>query len=885
MARLPVDVAELSNRNELPTGAMQTQQATAANTGGLVAGALGELGGAVSGLAMKIEANKREAKGFDIEQQFIRLQEEDARTYEEQKRGLAGSGDGFWESSRDASNKRYDEFVSTLPKWAQDEYRTKAERKKAERSNSAFYDQYKQQDNNSRAVLGEEARKAGLGVQENPASFEEFRQQQYALIDKSTLPAAEKEAKKLEIDNALAVTAAESDATNNPGAVVAGGIQPGADGVKSLIRKKEGFRTTAYWDVTAWRTGYGSDTYTTADGAVHRVTKDSVITQEDAERDLDRRINTEFMPAAVGAVGADAWSKLSPAAQAVMVSLSYNYGSGAWKDSLTGVAAAAKSGDPTLIANSVRNLAGHNGGVNAGRRNAEADLVLGGTGVGGPPPAYQEYLTPDQKAATDRIAERALQDQINSSQAAADAQRSADQDAALLGIMEGPDPQGTYDNARKEGLFGSAEEVKRAETALKEREKTDTETQRGLDIISGAAPADRNSTSDKKAVNGAFNAALSAGADPEAAARSAFDRTGIIPPDFAKGLIGGAQSKDPAQVQGSLASAASLLGKDPNAFNGVANSGKLVDDAFEFTRRTTELGESAEDAAKAIMESRLRPPLAAAAQEEALKSFRKDFLKPEAIEAGLAVAAENGWGTDGAVPVGAETGGDAMRSIYKGLAEEGFRKFNDPERAISYAATEMGRRFGVFNGTLTQYPPDKAGVPALPGADDPHAWVAEQAAAAATEMFGQEYKPGEIVLVPVEERGVSTRGAFTGLPTPIPGKKGKASAPYSVVVVPEDGSPIMVVPGVFLPDIDAYVADKNAAMPPTDPLAATGMVPGGPEPLQTPGEVQKAKDAELRASQEAERKRGPLEDRLRNYDLGLTQGSAPTNYNDNIPDM
>ena len=38
MARLPVDIAELSNRNELPTGAMQVQQATAATRRGRCAG-------------------------------------------------------------------------------------------------------------------------------------------------------------------------------------------------------------------------------------------------------------------------------------------------------------------------------------------------------------------------------------------------------------------------------------------------------------------------------------------------------------------------------------------------------------------------------------------------------------------------------------------------------------------------------------------------------------------------------------------------------------------------------------------------------------------------------------------------------------------------------
>jgi hypothetical protein len=839
MARLPVDVAELSNRNELPTGAMQTQQASAANTGGLVAGALGELGGAVSGLAMKIEANKRESKGFDIEQQFIRLQEEDARAYEEQKRGLAGSGDGFWESSREASNKRYDEFISTLPPWAQDEYRTKAERKKAERSNSAFYDQYKQQDDNSRAVLGEEARKAGLGVQENPASFEEFRQQQYALIDKSTLPAAEKDAKKREIDSALAVTAAESQATNNPGEVIAASDTPQADWLKysnqaATRNDPLDARLVAAMSFVGGM-GITMDVISGGQEAAGEggARKGSVRHDHGMSADVDFYKNGRKLD----------WNNPAdlPVLQEIVRGAKSRgvTGIGAGDDYMgpgrfhVGFGAPAVWGKGGQSANAPAWLVeAYNGAAAGTMPSAEAAAPYTS------PPDYVQYLTPDQKSAYYRTAERGFQDQMNAAQAAADAQRSADQDAALLGIMEGPDPQGSYDNARRDGLFLSPEEVKKADTALKEREKTDVEVQRGLEIMSGNVPAVRTSADDRNAVNGAFNAALRAGADPEVAARGAFDRTGIIPPDFAKGLIGGAQSNDPTRVQGSLASAASLLGKDPNAFNGVSNSGKLVDDAFEFTRRTTQLGESAEDATKAILADRARPPLAAAAQEEALKVFRKEFLKPEAIEAGLAEAASVSWGTDGAVPVGPETGGDAMRSIYKGLAEEGFRKFNDPDRAISYAATEMGRRFGVFNGTLTQYPPEKVGLPKLPNADDPYAWVAEQAASAATEQFGQEFAPGEIVLVPVEERGVSTRGAFTGLPTPIPGKPGKSSAPYSVVVVPEDGGPVMVVPGVFLPDLDAYVADRNAAMP--------------DDPVQTPGQAAEAERLDLLKRQAAD---------------------------------
>ena len=845
MARLPVDVSELSNRNELPTGAMQVQQATARNAGGIQAGAIAGLGDAVTGLALKIEANKRQSAGFDIEQQFIALQEEDERAYEESRRGLAGSGEGFWEASRAASAERYDAWVDSLPSWAQDEYRTKAERKKAERSNRAFGDQYAQQDTNTRAILSEEERKAGVAVQENPESFEEFRARQHGLIDKSTLPAAEKEARKREIDSALAVTAAESAAVNSPGAALAATFEPGLDGMKSLIRKKEGFRISPYWDVNAYRAGYGSDTYTTADGKVHKVTADSVVTQEDAERDLDRRINEEFMPAAIGAIGADQWAKLSPAAQAVMVSLSYNYGAGAWADSLKGVADAAKAGDPETLAAAVRGLAGHNNGINAGRRNSEADMVLYGVGSGGPPPAYLGYLNADQTAAYKRTAEAAWHDQMSAAQAVADAQRAASQDAALLSIMEGPDPQGAYDKARSEGLFGSAEEVKRVNTALEQRQAKGADAVAGLDLMNGSVPASRLDAGHRKAVNSWFQGAVNAGLDAAEAARVAFGKTGIVPADFAKGLIAGAGSSDPAQVGESLRATANLLGADPNAFNGVSNSSRLVDDALEFTRRTTVLGESAEDAVKAILADRLRPAATVAAQEEALKLFRKDHLTPDKIEAGLAVAAENGWGTDARIPTGELTGGAAMRSIYKGLAEEGFRKFGNPDRAMDWAAKQMEKRFGVWNGTLTQYPPDKAGVPALPGADDPYAWVAEQAAQDASEALGGEYKAGEVVLVPIDERGVSTAMAFEGLPLPMPGKPGKFAVPYQVVVIPEDGSPPMVMPDIFMPDIDNYVARKNASLAPAVIADDGSTLVDAEAPLQTPEEVKAADDARL----------------------------------------
>ena len=70
-----------------------------------------------------------------------------------------------------------------------------------------------------------------------------------------------------------------------------------------LTRKFEGFREKPYFDVNAQRVGYGSDTVTTPEGKVVPVTKSTTTTQKDAERDLRRRIETEFIPKAAAQVG------------------------------------------------------------------------------------------------------------------------------------------------------------------------------------------------------------------------------------------------------------------------------------------------------------------------------------------------------------------------------------------------------------------------------------------------------------------------------------------------------------------------------------------------------------------------------------------------------
>ena len=144
-----------------------------------------------------------------------------------------------------------------------------------------------------------------------------------------------------------------------------------------LLRGFEGYESTPYVDKktsggnAGYRVGYGSDTITRPDGSVVKVQAGMTISKEDAERDLQRRISTEFLPRVKSQLGA-AYDGLTPNAQASLASLAYNYGSVP-----SSVVAASKSG-PEALSTAIASL-----GANARRRKTEAQYALGGYTAGG----------------------------------------------------------------------------------------------------------------------------------------------------------------------------------------------------------------------------------------------------------------------------------------------------------------------------------------------------------------------------------------------------------------------------------------------------------------------------------------------------------------------
>lgn len=133
-----------------------------------------------------------------------------------------------------------------------------------------------------------------------------------------------------------------------------------------LIKGYEGFKTTAYYDVNAYRAGFGSDTTTLDDGTVKKVTEGMKVTLEDSNRDLLRRID-DFQATVQKQVGKERFQGMNPQQQAALTSVAYNYGSLPER-----ILEAARKGTSDEIATAIKGLGDDNGGVNRERRESEA---------------------------------------------------------------------------------------------------------------------------------------------------------------------------------------------------------------------------------------------------------------------------------------------------------------------------------------------------------------------------------------------------------------------------------------------------------------------------------------------------------------------------------
>lgn len=356
-------------------------------------GAISGLGADLAAVAERKSAREKEKEVFGAEQSWLQFQNRMKEQYALRTQEMAADGTGWHDDWLKFYDTEAGSWLSTVTNPdLQEKYRQRVETVKTDWSGTAAVAQLNQTNNWFKTSIAESTQTLQLEIRRNGnGDFGKFRQAGIDLITSSSLPETTKATLLQSWKSDAAIARIEGIAATDPQAALdelnawlkpqqaptgASTEVPSVTGAAGLIRKEEGFRTDAYWDVNAFRVGYGSDTVTRADGKVEKVTKDTVITQADADRDLNRRLG-EFTVVAAKAVGQETWDALPANVQAGLVSVAYNYGR-----LPKSVVEAVKTGDANVIASAVGDLPD-----NPQRRGREADIIRGSS---------LADLTPDQ---------------------------------------------------------------------------------------------------------------------------------------------------------------------------------------------------------------------------------------------------------------------------------------------------------------------------------------------------------------------------------------------------------------------------------------------------------------------------------------------------------
>lgn len=503
-------------------------------------------------------------------------------------------------------------------------------------------------------------------------------------------------------------------------------LQTGGGGMKGLIRSEEGFRPTPYWDVNAWRIGYGSDTITRADGTVVKVQPGMTITREDAERDLDYRLTQREGKVAQEQIGVQGWGALSGNARAALASVAYNYGS-----LPNSVVQAAKTGNPEAIAQAVSQLS-----ANPARRKREAALIRAG-GEGAPEINVDESplfanLSYEDMTSLSKDAESEFVAEANAAAEQQKLQINTQINDLLNKINDGVAGQTEIDAARAEGWLTDYSDINRAQELYEKRNAEQLDAQRGLDLISGVRTADPTSEDDRKALNAVIGKGGLARIDGMDSAYVTnglvpmVTQTGDIPTDVVGLLSGMIRSNNQEKALFGLDTLAMLQDADDRAFKNRISDQDEADVNFYRMRRTS----MPADQMFELLNGGSAQQRAGRTQ---LYQEAQDVLK--AKEKGVSTLSQmvqevtsgfDGW-TSSAQQLSTPGMAKALSFDYETAFSDAYVRYNgDLEMAKKASSDYINKYWGVTDagGVLMKYPPEKAGYPAVLGG---YEWIDIQA--------------------------------------------------------------------------------------------------------------------------------------------------------------
>ena len=272
----------------------------------------------------------------------------------------------------------------------------------------------------------------------------------------------------------------------------------------------------------------------------------------------------------------------------------------------------------------------------------------------------------------------------------------------------------------------------------------------------------------RKMVEAAVEARVATGIGRGQAAFEVWQQTGILAKAGSEALRGAFLSTYPARLKAAYNMAVSMLRSNPNAFAGVEGSAEILQQAAIFDTMVNQRGKTADEAVQLIaQQNRPESQETRRVRDEDAKRFRDELMKRDHSSTIRSILDTNGWlpGGRGEMPIGA-TARAALLSDYVDAAQEHYQRFGDRAAAVTFAGNEIKRMYGVSNGRIMRFPPERS-YPAVMDADGnaSHAYIYSQAAEAVRQVTGRAVKPEDVSLVPLPY-GATSEAWRAGRPAP-----------------------------------------------------------------------------------------------------------------------
>lgn len=560
-----------------PTANVDTSMARGAQA---VGNALQNAGAAFGDVLAK---QKKDLDEFKLRKGIVDFSTQQESALLERTQTMQPGAEGFARMSMEDFNKAGDQFLAQMPESVRQEAEVRLATLRNTFTDRAARAEYGERTRYYTNSVTEAADNFSAAIRQNPGSYQDAVAQVNELIDTAGLPSVNKAELKQQWARMAANAWAETLPPEERKRLFGAGPQSPEEGAANLLREFEGFREGAYWDVNAFRSGYGSDTVTRADGRVERVTRDTKVSRADAERDLTRRLG-EFRQQAVSDVGEEAWSRLPPNIQSALLSTTYNYG-----EIPARIRGEIRSGDPEKIARAVESLGGDNGGINRKRRAQEAAVIRGQQGIGrSVPDEYRDRYDAMTVSDMEKLAASADRDIAAQSVKIKDGMALQIQTDPLSVTVEQIAGMQGIDDGDKAALI----------TSLRKAQKDFSNGRAAVDWFNSNAQGNPLDTEDRKVADAAYSQLLTADVGSQQAGEQIAARKGVIPKGYVNEVRNGLNSQNIQTLTEALSRADRLVELNRQAVEGAENGGDLLKASAAFRHYTDRLGLSQDEAAR-----------------------------------------------------------------------------------------------------------------------------------------------------------------------------------------------------------------------------------------------------------------------------------------------